>query len=459
MVKFVFDGDFYFWCVDDVKVLDFKFYDLKMSNFYAIPPSLYTPKEQTEPIRFLADVTNAGILAMNNVKLIVKIWRASDLALMHADTTRDYPVSFKADTTYENRLLPKTFNMSALNPGFYFGSYRVAGDSSALDITPANDTVRFNFVVSDPTPALSVVVTGVGQSNFTKENGSVVINRVGDAYWTATEPRSWRIGNFYRFNNAKNKSVTTLIARLNASAAAGRSLAATMYEWKDANNDDIIQATERTLVAVADTTVPAAQANAGAWFIFNLKDLTTNSIFKPKDSTNYIAMVEFDAPAPATPPVYLTAGFSQGLYPYSAMRFVTDSFMRKPRYTMIMGKTTDSDWSTGGFSDDTYTPVVRLNVVPTTVNTKDILSDDNKVDIFPNPAKGDFATLQFNMAKPYDCALRVFSVEGRFMAEQVIEQLHKQSVKLDISDYPSGSYFIQVLTSDGILTKKFVVAK
>ena len=63
------------------------------------------------------------------------------------------------------------------------------------------------------------------------------------------------------------------------------------------------------------------------------------------------------------------------------------------------------------------------------------------------------------MVKPYDCALRVYSMEGRFLAEQVIEQLHKQTVKLDISDYPSGSYFIQVLTSDGIMTQKFIVAK
>ena len=458
-IKFVFDANYYFWVIDDVKLIDLKFFDMKMSGFYAIPPSLYTQKEQLEPMRFLADVSNIGVNDMKNTKLIVKIWRASDNALIHADSTADYPVIFKSDTTYENRVLPKTFDPRTLNPGIYFGSYRVKGDSSGVDLTPGNDTIRFNFVVSDFSSALSVVVTGVGQHNYAKENGSVSITRVSDGFWTATEPKSWRIGNYYRFNNATNKTVTTLIARLNASAAAGRTIGATMYEWVDANKDDIVQATERTLVAVADTTVPAAQANAGAWFLFNLKDLQTNGAFKPKSNTDYLAMIEFDAPAPATPALYLTAGFSRGLYDYQAMRFVTDSFLLKPRYTMIMGISNDRDWSTAGFSDGTLTPCIRLNVVPTIVNTKDVLSSDNKVDIFPNPASSNFATLQFDMVKPYDCALRVYSMEGRFLAEQVIEQLHKQTVKLDISDYPSGSYFIQVLTSDGIMTQKFIVAK
>ena len=458
-IKFVFVSNYYFWIIDDVKILDWKFYDMKMSNFYAIPPSLYTPKEQLEPFRFLADVTNSGITDMKNVKLVVTVWRSSDRAVMYSDTTKDYPVTFKADTTYENRALPKTFNMSTLNPGAYIGSYRVLGDSSSRDITPANDTVRFSFWVSDPTAALSVVVAGVGQHNFTKENGSVSVTRVSDAYWTATEPKSWRIGNYYRFNNAKNKSVTSLLARLNANAAAGRNIGATLYEWKDANNDEVVQATERTLVAIADTAVPSNQSTTTAWFIFNLKDLTTNGVFRPKDSTDYLAMVEFDAPTPAATPLYLTAGFSSGVYDYDAMKFVTDSFLQKPRYTMVMGKTIDSDWSTAGFTNRTLVPVVRLNVLPTTVNTNEILSEDNKLEIFPNPVSSDFATLKFDLVKPYDVALRVFSVEGRFMAEQIIEKLDNQTVQLDVSEYSAGSYFVQILTSDGIMTKKFVVTK
>ena len=458
-IKFVFESNYYFWIIDDVKILDWKYYDMKMSNFYAIPPSLYTQKEQLEPYRFLADVTNSGITDMKNVKLIVTVWRSADGAVMFRDTTKDYPTTFKADTTYENRALPKTFNMSTLNPGMYFGSYRVVGDSSSRDITPANDTARFAFVVSDFSTALSVSVAGVGQHNFTKENGSVSVTRVADSYWSATEPKSWRIGNYYRFNNSKNKTVTTLLARLNANAAAGRSIGATLYEWKDANTDGVVQATERTLVAIADTAVPSTQSTTTAWFLFKLKDLTTNGVFRPKDSTDYLAMVEFDAPAPAATPLYLTAGFTSGVYDYSAMKFVTDSFLQKPRYTMVMGKTIDSDWSTAGFTNQTLTPVVRLNVLPFVVNTNDILSDANKMEVFPNPTGADFININVDLTKQVDGAIRVMSVEGRLMAEQVIENLDNKNIRLDISTYPAGTYVAQILTADGIMSRRFVVTK
>ncbi|MBL7815480.1 MAG: T9SS type A sorting domain-containing protein [Saprospiraceae bacterium] len=463
MIKFVFDGDFYFWCVDDVKVLDWKLYDMQMSTFYALPPNLYVPKEQLEPMRFLADVTNKGNKAMNNVKLIVKVWNNTTKELIYADSTSQYPTSFKADTTYENRLLPKSFNTVGLAPGTYVGSYRIKGDSSALDINPANDTVRFAFVVTDMTvPTSGLAVTGVGNFNYTKENAtSFSMTRNADSYWTATEPKSWRVGNYYRIVTGKTTQISTMAAVLNANAAAGRTLTATVYEWKDANNDGAVQATERTLVAYADTLVPATQSTSAAWFFFRMKDLTTNLAFRTKDTTHYLAMIEFDAPTPAATPLYLTAGFSRGAYDYQGMRYVTDS-VGAARYTIILGKTTDSDWSTAGYGGSdggTITPAVRLNILPFRVNTNDLLSEDNKMDVFPNPVGADFVNIQVDLAKQSDAAIRVMSVEGRFMAEQVIDALDNQVIRLDIKDYPAGTYIAQILTADGIMSRRFVVTK
>lgn len=463
MVKFVFDGDFYFWCVDDVKVLDYKFYDMKMSTFYAIPPSLYTPKEHMEPMRFLADITNSGNRAMNNTKLIVKVWQSATGTLVYSDTTAQYPISFKADTTYENRLLTKPFVTSGLTPGVYIGSYRVRGDSSIVDVTPGNDTARFAFVVTEMTDSLSSLnVTGVGRFNYVKENATGFSEtRNADSYWTATEPKSWRVGNYYRIVKGVTTQISSLAVVLNANAAAGRSLAATVYEWKDANDDGVVQATERTLVAVADTLVPATQPTTLSWFLFKMKDLTTNRSFRTKDTVNYLAMVEFDAPAPAATPLYLTCGFSRGAYDYSAMRFVTDS-VNAPRYTIVIGKTTDSDWSTAGYGGNdggTITPSVRINILPFRVNTNDVLSNDNKMDVYPNPVGANFVNINVDLAKQSDAAIRVMSVEGRFMSEQVIDKLSKQNIRLDISDYPAGTYIAQILTADGIMSRRFVVAK
>ena len=461
-IKFKFDGDYYYWAIDDVSLINFKYYDMQVNTtFYAIPPSLYTPVNQLDTIRFLADVSNVGTNAMNNVKLQVKVWRASDTALIYNSTNSEYPVSFKADTAYENRLLPLPLLPSAISQvGRYFGSYRVFGDSSKADINPANDTVRFTFWVSDTSTANSVV-SSVGKSNYTKENGLTVFSRLGNGYWTGTEPRSVRYGNYYRINKVP-ATITSIIANLNAKAAAGRRLQGSLYEWKDANKDGVVQASERTLAAAADTLVPTSVANTNAWYLFRLVDINTNKPFYAKANTDYLAMVEFDAPSIAAPvdSNYIIFVFNQSNYNYGAMRYVTDS-VGSPRYSIILGKTADSDWSTGGFTNQTLVPVVRLNVLPFLLaNTTTVLSSNNKMVVSPNPVGQDnVVNIQIDLEKASDVLFRVMTVDGRLMAEQVMDKFQKQNIELQVNDYPSGTYLIQILTPDGIMTKRFVKTK
>ena len=463
-IKFIFDGNYYFWLIDDVKVVN-NFYDLRINPFFALPPNNYMPKTQLEPMRFLADVYNASSLPMNNMKLSVNIWRAADGTKVFTSTTTaaQYPVTAKPDTVLENRLLPDIFNPSTLTAGQYIGSYRVSGDSSIRDVNAANDTARFTFVVSDTTAALSVVVAGVGRSNFTKEDANQTTTRNADSYWTATEPKSWRFGNCYRVVDGKNQSFSTIIARLNPFAAAGRSLLGTIYEWNDANKDGIIQGGERNIVAAADTTVPAAQANANAWFIFKLVDINTGKSFVPKDNTNYLAMVEFDAPTPAATPVYLQGVFNNS-YDYSAMRYVTaldSNNTAARRYSIVLGKTSSSDWSTAGYSTTTLTPCVRLNVVPFIVSdVTNLLSADNKLTISPNPSgSASFVTADVELAKESAAVIDIYTLEGKLVAEQVVDKMGKTQVQLDISEYVSGMYIFKLTTPNGIMSKRFVVSK
>ena len=459
-IKFKFDGEYYFWAIDDVSVLDFSYYDIQVNGtFAAIPPSAYTPVNQLDTIRFLADVANVGTKAMNNVKLQVKVWRASDTALIYNSTSSEYPAVFKADTTYENRILPNVLLPATISqPGRYFGSYRVFGDSSKVDINPANDTFRFNFWVSDTSTANSVVAS-VGKSNYTKENALSVITRMGNGTWTGTEPRSSRYGNYYRFNKVP-ATITTLSANFNPKAAAGRRLQGSIYEWKDANNDGGVQASERTLVASADTLIPTTVASANAWYLFKLVDINTNKFFYPKANTDYLAVVEFDAPTIAAPvdSNYFLMVFNRGSFDYGAMRFVTDS-VNSPRYSIILGTSSSADWRTGGFSDGSLTPVVRLNVLPFITNTTTVLSNKNTMLVSPNPVGQDnVVNVQVDLEKVSDALFRVMTVDGRLMSEQVLDKFQKQNIELQVNDYPSGTYLIQILTPDGIMTKRFVKA-
>ena len=466
-LRFTFDGEYYFWTFDDVSVVAIsKYYDMALvynGTFLAIPPSFFTPKPQLEPIAFGGDVKNQGTKPMNNVKLQVNVWRARDLVNVYSATTAAgaYPTSFKSDSVIENRILPGRLAINQLDTGRYIGSYRVIGDSSVVDLNPGNDTFRFTFWVSDTAASKSqFVAAGVGQSNFSKDAGFASLTRNADAFWTAAEPKNYRFGNYYFFAKGVTTTITSLVAGVDAKAAAGRSLSATLYEWKDLNDDGIIQVGERTLVAAADTIVPAAEPSTGTFFIYQLQDINTGKLFYPKDTTGYIAMIEFNAPAPATPAVYLRGGFgNSAAVNYNAMRFVTDS-LGKPRYSIILGKNADSDWTTGGYTTQTLVPVVRLNVLPFKfrLDTKDVLSSDNKLNISPNPANTTMS-VDIDLVKQMDLGLRIITVEGKLIADQVFEKIQKNNIQVDVSTYANGTYILQLLTAEGILSKRFVVAR
>ena len=303
-----------------------------------------------------------------------------------------------------------------------------------------------------------MVVAGFGQSNYTKENTVSSLTRNADSYWTANEGKSWRYGNYYRFRTGNTTTVTTLTAFMDLAAASGNPVQGSLYEWRDANDDGIIQAGERELVAVADTTLPAAQPSGGKYYVFALKDLNTGGPFYPKDTTDYLAMVEYNAPN--TTAVYVRGGFSNvATVNYQAMRYVTDA-LGKPRYSIILGKTADSDWSTAGFSTATLTPSVRLNVLPFRFRVDaPELSADNKVSVFPNPVGNDMLTVDLDLVKAYDAAVRVTDIYGRIMMEQVVDKVQKTQIRVDVSELASGTYNLQILTADGYITKRFVVAK
>jgi hypothetical protein len=461
-IKFTFNGEYYFWIVDDVKIINVD-YDVQMTSFYAIPPSLYTPKDQGEPVHFIADVKNAGRFPMKNVKLSVNVWRASDRVNVFSTTSSQYPASVVQDTTVENRILPNALNLNTLNPGVYIGSYRVSGDSSSRDGIPANDSVRFAFVVSDTTAPLSVVPAAGILSNYTKED--VNVRQTGNAasYWAAGVPKTWRVGNFYRIIKGKGKSLSSIVTRMNPFLVAGKSLLGAIYEWKDANNDEEIQVAERNLVAYAELPVAANVANANAWLTFKLIDLATGKAFQAKDSTNYLAMIEIDAPASST--INPTVVFNDQ-YQYNAAIYVADSLRKPPVYNIILGRDATDVWSLAGYNDgrnqkSKLIPCIRLNVTSFYLtDVKNVLSDENKLTIYPNPSNGaNIINADVDLVQASEALINVMTMDGKYVYEQAVDKIQKTQIQLDVSEYAAGIYMLKITTANGIMTKRFVIAK
>ena len=92
------------------------------------------------------------------------------------------------------------------------------------------------------------------------------------------------------------------------------------------------------------------------------------------------------------------------------------------------------------------------------VSTKNTLSKNFNLNIFPNPVRFN-ATIQYEQAIAGKINLRLVNVQG-----QVVKNLFNdtqttgiQSLKLNPSDLDRGLYYLQLITENGTITKKVVV--
>jgi len=75
------------------------------------------------------------------------------------------------------------------------------------------------------------------------------------------------------------------------------------------------------------------------------------------------------------------------------------------------------------------------------------------VDLMPNPVH-DLMTIYHHFETNID--VKVIDVMGKIITSKAIVELNQSAFRLDVSDLQSGVYFIQINSSEGIATKKFI---
>lgn len=471
-VKFIYDGTdtsnpngsgYYFWILDDVQILSGGA-DVGVS-FTACPPSIFTPKTQVEPFAFLADVENAGTLVANGVSLNVRVTDPSSAVVYNQSLSYG---NMNAGTKVENRILPAwNVNPNTAAIGVYRIVYRVSTTSG--DYNGANDSVVYNYVVSDTsamavlnptTPTPPPARANEFLTTYTKELGSISLTRPAASFWAAGEAHSWRTGNIFQINNANRHSITHIVARVSNPAAStatagigGQTISARLYRWVDANNDTTIQASERTLLAGADTTFDAAFPAGSIWLSLRLRDINTDNWFYPTDTGRYLAMIEYTTSSTTKD---CNIAFNNTIN-YNASVFLSDS-LRRSRYVSVLGKGPDDAWNPVTFTPGyLLVPVVRLRMLPFRVNTNEVLPTEQQFEVYPNPATANL-TLSVNFEKMADAvAVRILDMTGKEIRYQQFDNVQKDNYTFNVSDLANGTYMLQVVTAQGARAKKFVV--
>jgi Secretion system C-terminal sorting domain len=441
-IKFIFDGDYYFWIIDDVRLMQMD-NNLRVNrNWFATPQNLVMPRHQVDSIYFMADIENQGNKAATNVKLTVDIRQNSTGASVFT-TSKNYgnlQPDFVAENGITGKWLPPNTGTATVG---YTGFYIVSSDNP--DNFAANDTVRFAFNLSD---SLRQNETGTNTRTFRPGNGN----------WGATEPHSWKVGQYYYFPRGSKITATRIRAFVDTSSIAGSTLTAVLYKWRDINNDGIVQSNEREIVAAGESKVPIAASPTAVDFI--LENFSSSGPVILKDTSAYLAMLEF---TPLRTGVDMFIPWSEAIAT-APMIYVTDSVSR-PRYNTIINYdgVNNAEWNTrSGFVGDALAqlqPLVRIWSWPTKTDTKEPLSANNKIELYPNPAQNTL-NVSFDLEKVESAVLvRIIDMQGRILKERDYDNVQKDNIPFDISALQNGIYNVQIQTIGNYRTMRLVIAK
>jgi len=98
-------------------------------------------------------------------------------------------------------------------------------------------------------------------------------------------------------------------------------------------------------------------------------------------------------------------------------------------------------------------PDVGSITVPVTLNVEGLSVEDHlysSIQLYPNPASGHVA-----INSSYDInSLKIYSLTGQVIIEQSI---NNKMYQVDTSNFNSGTYFFQIVTNEGTVTKRLII--
>ncbi len=427
-LRFTFGSDFYFWGLDDIRIVERPPYDMQVNeNFYSVYPNLFTPISQADTAFFLADIQNNGGLEAENVKLNVTITNAEGTEVYN--DTKDYGTII-VDSIAENQLFDQVLDPAVLAADVYSGAYVISHDS--MEAVTNNDTIRFQFVMTD--------------SMFQKEAGFVFDDASGI---TPADDVSYSFGNVFYCPNGEGfvaKNISFGVA--NADELTDRSVTTYLYKWADSNDDGIANSSEYGN-ALATNSYTFNGTESAEELITIPFDFEGNDI-PLEDNTFYLAIVQ-----------YINSSDEQDLamlvsrvYDYNATTFAYQVAGTAARYPVVLnvGPEPSPDYSTTGFGRGTI-PMIRMSI-GNTVNAPEVLSDANKVKVFPNPTNNDINLEVELVNRSSKVQISIIDGTGRIIQRNAYNDFKAGKFNYDLSNLTAGMYFIRILTDEGLRTEK-----
>jgi hypothetical protein len=440
-IKFIWAGDFYFWAIDDVAISSRPAFDMKVNeNFLAYAPNRATPMSQVENVSFLADIQNDGASTAENVQLNLTITNEVSGADVY-NSTINYG-SIASDSLAENNIFPDQLQAAAIasEVAAYRGTYNVSFNGGD-DLVPTNNTSTFDFFVLD--------------SLFAKENAD------GLRTIAPQDDNSYTWGNiFYVPNGSGYYARTIAFAIANPDELIGKPVTVLLYEWDgDTNGDFEANPEEYGDSPIAFNSYEITGSEVGQ--IIRLPIDVSGQGIPLQDGKHYMAMVQYFTEDDQ--PMFLLGSDE---FDYSATWFVSDSLeMTRYNAALEVGQPDAPSFSTLGFGRN-IVPLVRLSIgdnpdlsmpaISMSTSAEEELPTENTVAVYPNPVE-DVLQLEIGLTEVSEkIHVNIFDQTGRALFYRMYDQLQQAKFDYNLSQYPTGVYYIKIDTELGSRTQKFI---
>ncbi len=417
-MKFTFSGQFYFWAIDDIVLIEKDSFDLQIkSNFYSVAPNYQTPASQVEPLFFLVDIENFGTEVERDVELSVSVTDLFDNQVVFEDSKILDTINqceLKGNEIFGRFVPPST-------PAKYEVEYTVK--SNGIDPTPENNSLKWNFEITEKT--------------YAKESGRTTGIRPNDIN------KGFEYGNCFYLENGDGFKIDSIIFGLeDPENSVGAELNLFVYRFfGDADEDAFVGPTERDIVGVGTYRVKGTEHLTSDGLvkaeILNIDSLEQVGV-DAESGAFYLATVQYfngrNLPCPLQ---------ASQTIDYTATYFMYDS-LNLPRFA---GIELDDQGRFDLLSRLNLIPVIRLNLTESLVKVTD--REEQPLLIYPNPTDERFRLV--SKSKSSNDILELYDLKG-----QLLKKWKANESDFSIEEFPKGVYFLKMKTTEEIYVGKLI---
>ncbi len=440
-LRFRIIANYYFWIIDDVRLIRPPCTDLAMSDTITVVPNKIWHQDQLHEIPVAATIQNLGLCSQEGAMLVIDVMNKNtgdSIFYSQSFIVPDLPPSTKS-------LFPLgCWDMPSLPPANnYFFQYTLV--PALPDAFPENNSFR-----SKP--------FSIDERLMAKDNVATYELEPGSADFT--------ICNAYFIPKGKPYSVCEFQVGI---GNAGQHLPSVfgleegffieLYEGADVNQDGTVDLNAEVVLVGQGYHLFQEEDKSKTIFNVALTDSTGLNCVALSDSTDYLAVVKYVPPNGQHYPLELLVQREPG---FSLNRAVTYSEVNgglglcRPLPTTFLTTQKDGQLLNADYGESYGVPMIRL-ALDEVSPVKELLPLSGVFSIHPNPVQ-DIITVHMDYGNNLENGIICISnLTGKTMMNQLLSSVNDSTWTYNVSNYPNGTYFISFTTLRGVYTEKFVI--